>query len=49
MERLINAFRKCPSPSNRAKLEKYMQRHMMALALCTPEQIAFLKVHGFNV
>lgn len=33
MSRLINNYRKCPTPSNRRKLQDYLNRHMMAV--CT--------------
>jgi hypothetical protein len=48
MERLINAYRKLPSPSNRAKLQAYMNKHMMAVCLLTPEDQQFLKANGFT-
>lgn len=47
MSRLIAAYRKCPTPSNRAKLAAYLQKHMMAVCLATPEELEFLKVQGF--
>jgi len=49
MNKLIETFRKCPTPSNRAKLQTYLQKHMMALCLATPEEIAFLKAHEFKI
>jgi hypothetical protein len=49
MNKLIETFRKCPTPSNRAKLQTYLQKHMMALCLATPEEIAFLKTHEFKI
>jgi hypothetical protein len=49
MHKLINAYRKMPSPSNRAKLQAYLNKHMMAVCLATPEEIAFLKTHEFTV
>lgn len=48
MTKLLNAYRKLPSPSNRAKLQAYLNKHMMALVMATPEEIHFLKVHEFN-
>jgi hypothetical protein len=47
MERLIAAYRKMPSVSNRHKLAVYLDRHMMAVCMATPEEIAFLRTHGF--
>ena len=49
MTKLLNAFRAEPTEANRAKLAKYLQKHMMALCLASPEEIAFLKSHGFSV
>jgi hypothetical protein len=49
MHKLINAYRKMPSPSNRAKLQAYLNKHMMAVCLATPEEIAFLKTHEFTI
>ena len=49
MTKLLNAFRAEPSEANRAKLAKYLQKHMMALCLASPEEISFLKLHGFSV
>lgn len=48
MSRLISAYRKLPSPSNRAKLQAYIRKHMMALCCATPEEIAFLKANDFH-
>ena len=47
MHKLINAYRKLPSPTNRAKLAAYLDRHMMALCLANEEETAFLRAHGF--
>jgi predicted nucleotide-binding protein len=49
MKRLLNAYRKLPSPSNRLKLQQYLDKHMMAICLATPEDQAFLKAHQFNI
>lgn len=49
MSKLINAYRKLPSPTNRAKLQAYLRKHMMALAMATPEEIAFLRAHAFQI
>jgi hypothetical protein len=49
MHRLINAYRKLPSPSNRTKLQSYLNKHMMAVCLATPEDIAFLKANNFSI
>lgn len=49
MSRLIAAYRKLPSPTNRAKLQAYLRKHMMAVCLATPEDLAFLKAHDFII
>lgn len=49
MSKLINTYRKCPTPSNRAKLQTYIKKHMMAICMATPEEIAFLKAHEFTI
>lgn len=49
MSKLINTYRKCPSPANRAKLQQYIDRHMMAICLASADDIAFLKAHEFKV
>lgn len=45
MTKLINAFRKLPSPSNRAKLQAYLRKHPMAICCATEEELAFLAAH----
>jgi len=47
MTKLINTYRKLPSPSNRAKLVAYLSRYPMAVCLATAEEIAFLRAQGF--
>ena len=49
MSRLIETYRKCPSPSNRAKLQAYLQKHMMSVCMATEQEIAFLKAHEFKI
>ena len=49
MHKLIETYRKLPSPSNRNKLQQYLNKHMMALCMASAEDIAFLKAHQFNV
>lgn len=48
MSKLIAKFKACPTPSNRAKLQAYLDKHMMALCLATPEEIAFLRANEFK-
>lgn len=49
MTKLINAYRNIPSPANRAKLQAYLKKHMMAACMATPEEVAFLKAHEFTI
>jgi hypothetical protein len=49
MSRLIEIYRKLPSPTNRAKLQTYLQKHMMATCLASPDELAFLKAHAFKL
>ena len=49
MKRLLESFRKVPSPGNRDKLQKYLDKHMMAVCMASPEDIAFLRAHEFRI
>ena len=49
MTKLINAYRKMPSPTNRAKLQAYLDKHMMSICMATPEDVAFLKANEFKI
>ena len=49
MQKLLNTYRKLPSPANRAKLQAYLDKHMMAVCLATPEENAFLRANGFKI
>lgn len=49
MTKLINAYRKLPSPANRARLQSYLNKHMMAVCLATPDEVAFLKANEFTI
>lgn len=49
MSKLIAAYRKLPSPANRQRLQNYLNKHMMAVCLATPEELAFLKTHEFKL
>jgi hypothetical protein len=48
MNKLLLAFRALPSSSNRAKLQRYLDKHPMALCMATPEEVAFLRAHEFQ-
>ncbi len=47
MDRLIKAYRKLPSPTNRRKLASYLDKHTMAVCMATAEQTAFLRANAF--
>ncbi len=47
MSKLIAAFQFNPTDANRAKLQAYIRKHMMALCCATPEEISFLKANNF--
>jgi hypothetical protein len=49
MANLLNAYRAAPTAANRAKLARYLDRHVMAICLATAEEHAFLKANGFDV
>ena len=47
MTKLINAYRKLPSPTNRAKLAAYLAKHPMATVMATSDELHFLRVNSF--
>ncbi len=47
MSRLINAYRKLPSPTNRRKLADYLARHPMATVMATEDELVFLRANSF--
>jgi hypothetical protein len=49
MSKLIIAYRSRPSIQNRAKLQTYLNKHMMAVCMASPEELAFLKIKGFSL
>jgi len=49
MSKLIAAYRKLPSPTNRAKIDAYMLKHMMAVCMLSAEETAFLRAHEFKL
>ncbi|CAH0342324.1 hypothetical protein RHI9324_05503 [Rhizobium sp. CECT 9324] len=46
--KLINAYRKVPTPTNRARLQKYLEKHPMAVVMATKEEAEFLKTNDFR-
>lgn len=49
MQKLLNAYRTNPTPATHAKLQAYLNKHMMAVCLALPEDIAFLRAHNFSI
>lgn len=49
MHKLLEAFRANPTDANRTKLQNYLNKHMMASCLATPEDQAFLKANQFKI
>jgi len=48
MNKLINLYRALPTMTNRAKLQAYLNKHPMALALASDESINFLRQNQFS-
>lgn len=48
MTRLIARYRKLPSISNRALLQTYLNKHMMAICCATDEEREFLAANDFR-
>jgi peroxiredoxin len=49
MTKLIDAFLATQSDKARAKLQMYLDKHMMAICLASDEQKQILKTYGFKV
>jgi hypothetical protein len=49
MKKLLEAFRKVPTQANRDKLQKYLDKHMMAICMASPEDVFFLKENQFRI
>ena len=49
MEKLLAAFVTNPTDANRKRLQSHLQKHMMAICLATPAQVAFLTANGFKL
>ena len=48
MYKLIQKFQAEPTDKNRAVLQIYIQRHMMAICMAAPEDIKFLRDNKFK-
>jgi hypothetical protein len=49
MTKLINTYRAVPTAANRAKLQKYLAKHMMATCMASADELAFLKANQFAI
>lgn len=49
MRRLLDIYRKMPSPTNRAKLQTHLDRHPMAVVIASLEELEFLRANEFKV
>lgn len=48
MNKLIKQFVAYPSETARLQLQKYLNKHPMAICFATPETQEFLKANGFK-
>lgn len=48
MNKLLEAFIANPTEAARARLQNYLNKHMMAVCMATPEQQQTLKSNGFK-
>lgn len=49
MLKLVNAYRKLPSPTNRRKLQEYITLDYVALCKLSSDNIAFLRANNFKL
>jgi hypothetical protein len=49
MSKLLNQFKALPSPSNRLKLQNYLNKHPFAVCIASLEDVHFLKSNSFNI
>jgi hypothetical protein len=49
MLKLLNQFKALPSPSNRLKLQNYLNKHPFAVCIASLEDVDFLKTHSFSI
>ena len=47
MIKLLTAYIANPTTANRNRLQTYLDKHMMAVCMATPEEIAVLRAHKF--
>jgi hypothetical protein len=49
MNKLLVSFKNDPTESNRIKLQKYINKHMMAICCAPLEDQIYLKSNGFTI
>ena len=49
MHKLLEQFKADPSEKNRVKLLNYLNKHMMAICVASPDDQKFIKTHIFKV
>jgi hypothetical protein len=49
MSKLLNQFKALPSPSNRTKLQNYLNKHPFSVCIASLEDVDFLKTHSFSI
>lgn len=49
MNKLLNTYKAMPTEANRIKLQKYINKHMMAICCAPLEDQQFLKLNGFTI
>lgn len=49
MNKLLTVFKNEPTEANRIKLQKYINKHMMAICCAPLEDQIYLKSNGFTI
>lgn len=49
MQKLLVSFKSNPTDANRIKLQKYINKHMMAICCAPIEDQIYLKTNGFTI
>jgi hypothetical protein len=49
MNKLLEIFIANPTEKNRIKLQNYLNKHLMAVCMATPEQNQILRANGFQI
>jgi len=49
MDKLLALYKTAPTDTNRARLQTYLRKHMMASCMLTVSDCAFLRANGFSL